>query len=124
MNWLRRLWDRLPGRRQPERSVLAEAGALCVARDGEVERRVAWDQITRIETFKLDCYVVDCICLRFHCRGKTPLTVDETMAGFETLAGALEQRLGISPQWYLTVMFPAFETNLAVIWEADGVGSG
>ncbi len=118
MDWLRRLWLRLPGRRREAGSVVAGPAELCLARDGAVARRLPWDRVTRIEAFKLDCYVVDCICLRFHVRGETPLTVDESMAGFETLAGVLERRLGISPEWYLTVMFPAFETNLAIIWEA------
>jgi len=77
-----------------------------------------WDSVSAVDTFKRDCFAVDCICLAF----ETPkgwIEVNEDMKGWGGFLDALESSLpGFPPQkkWWRRVMLPAFETNHSRLW--------
>lgn len=89
---------------------------------GKALATLGWEQIDRIATYKRDNYVTDEIMLGFEYAGADGRTmhleVSEEWAGFQDLFGVLEERFpGLSPEWYMRVMQPAFESNYTVLYE-------
>ncbi len=82
--------------------------------------RLRWDDIQKIHAFKRDLGTVDCICLAFITENGI-IEISEDAREFSNVLEKLENHLGITPEWMMTVMFPAFETNLTQIYPAvDG----
>lgn len=82
------------------------------------ERRVRWSAVVRIRTYKIDLFSVDCICLWFDLDGEPPLEMTEESNGFNGFMDALLEAFPtIPPDWYGTVMQPAFERNEALLFE-------
>ena len=82
----------------------------------------AWEQVSRIATFKRDNYVTDEVMLAFEYSGPDgrmmTLQLSEEWSGFRDLFGVLEERFpGLSPEWYMRVMTPAFEPNFIILYE-------
>ena len=76
---------------------------------------IAWADIDRISAYKRDLYTVDLLCLAI-LAGDDLVEVHERMPGFEAFDERLHERLALSPEWKLTVLFPAFETNATEIY--------
>lgn len=79
---------------------------------------VRWADIARVATFKRDLMTVDMICLAFE-TDAAAFEVNEEMLGFDAVAAAMNAALGLDPDWKLRVMFPAFETNVDMIFDRD-----
>lgn len=79
-----------------------------------------WPDVIRVEAFKRDLYTVDQVCLLFITTDGLGFEIHEEMSGWDTLVQALPTYLpGCQTfgEWFLTVIFPAFELNLTVIYE-------
>lgn len=117
----RRLWARLKRRndRNPLSGVLSVSGDGVVLRiEGQEKWRFHWADITRVETYKIDLFTFDTICLSFvdELRQLEYKTFEE-MAGFSDFIAELDRHFpGIDNNWYTTVMLPAFSTNYRVLW--------
>lgn len=76
-----------------------------------------WDKITSIIAYKVDLIKIDSIIIEIYADG-TAIKMGDRMAGsmkfMETAAGKLEN---FREDWYMVVAFPAFETNLTIIYE-------
>jgi hypothetical protein len=77
-----------------------------------------WESVSAVDTFKLDLWSFDCICLSF----KTPdgwIEVNEHMKGWDDFLDVAESSLpGFPPheKWWKKVAFPPFETNQSTLW--------
>ena len=83
---------------------------------------VAWRDTVRIEVFKRDLWAVDLICLTIVLNDNKTLEVNEEMDGWESLVDKLPEHLPGCRKfedWFETVAFPAFKTNLTVIYSRD-----
>lgn len=82
-------------------------------------RVIAWSDVTRITTYKLDLLATDCICLLFEgCFPESPYEIHEEMVGFADLFGFMRTAFPAVPgNWFLDVATPAFATNLTVLFE-------
>lgn len=83
---------------------------------------VAWAQVNRIATFKRDNYVTDEVMLALEYAGPDgqmmTLQLSEEWPGFQDLFGVLEERFpGLSPEWYMRVMTPAFDPSFTILYE-------
>ena len=59
------------------------------------------------------------ICLAFETDAGV-WEVHEEMDGYEAWLDRFHERLDVSPDWMLEVMFPAFETNLMQLYPPSG----
>ena len=116
LRWVREPVPRVE-RRLP-RIEPTDAGFDLIGPDAAVQH-VRWSALTRVVTLKYDLFAVDEIVLIFE-TGSTAIEVSEDCAGFGTLFEPLERELGVNPEWYQTVMRPAFATNYRVIYERSG----
>lgn len=75
--------------------------------------------MTRIATYKLDLFAVDTIVIAFETRERPgfALEVWEECLGFRALFATLHSEFDVDPEWYGTVMLPAFATNYRVLFE-------
>ncbi len=82
--------------------------------------RVRWEDVAKVEAFKRDLLSVDLICTAFEIHGGISLECDEDWDGWQALVEALPTHLpGCRPfsDWWHPVAVPAFEHNLAIIYE-------
>ena len=80
---------------------------------------VAWKDVDRISVYKVDLFAVDVICMGIE-SGNNSLNLDEDAEGWRELVEGLPEYLkGCAPfaEWFENVAFPAFDTNLFVIYE-------
>jgi hypothetical protein len=83
---------------------------------------LSWDEIKEISAYKQDLGTTDLICLVFRKSNDERFQIHEEMAGYWDLLQLMEKRLpGFTIVWFLDVAFPAFETNLRVIWKKSEV---
>lgn len=78
-----------------------------------------WADVCRGTAFKRDLFAVDCICLHLGLADDTGVELDEEMAGWNRFMEALPIHLpGCKPysEWYSSVAFPAFSTNMTEIY--------
>jgi hypothetical protein len=126
MRWLAALKKLLPQPRRPDpRVVLTSDGfTLNDAASGEILRVVTWRHVTRIETYKVDLFTTDCICLLFEQGGVAdPIQVSEEWAGFTELFEPLHRAFpDMTKSWYADVMKPAFVENRTVLYEVSANG--
>jgi len=82
---------------------------------------VAWKDTLRIEVFKRDMWAADLICLSFITKENKAVEVNEEMDGWDSLVDKLPEYFPgcrTFEDWFQTVAFPAFKTNLTVIYTA------
>ena len=94
-------------------------GEGLVLRDAEgAAVAVRWESVRRVVAYKRDLYATDVIMLAFELDPPAPglLELSEEWPGFADLFGALEQALGVSPEWYVEIMVPAFEPTPRVLY--------
>jgi hypothetical protein len=80
---------------------------------------MSWSDVCRVTAFKRDLFAVDCICLHFGGDDGTGVELNEEMAGWNRLMGALPALLpGCKPhsEWFFAVAFPAFAANPTEIY--------
>ncbi len=107
-------------KREPDPHVrLVDGGfdLISPVNDGVVGH-VRWNELERIQAYKVDLLTTDCICLLFEFRdGKAPIQVSEEWQGFVELFTPMSARFpSISPNWYLEVMAPAFERKQTILY--------
>lgn len=79
---------------------------------------VPWDSVVEITCYKIDLFIYDHVCLGFRTCDGNQIEMHESAEGFKALMTAIDERFeGVPPDWYLTVMFPAFERNYRVLWK-------
>jgi hypothetical protein len=98
-----------------EPSLTVDATGFSI-QDGATTHRLDWSEVRRIWTCKADLFIVDSIGLRFELTDGTTTMVAEAIDGFRELFPVLEQRFGISADWWCDVAFPAFATNEKDLW--------
>lgn len=82
-----------------------------------------WDDVLAVDTFKVDQFVVDCICLSFQ-MDVGWIETNEDMKGWGGFLDAVESRLPGFPKqeiWFDDVMRPAFEPNHARLWTSPNI---
>ncbi|MDR6784344.1 hypothetical protein ABIE26_002267 [Pedobacter africanus] len=80
-------------------------------------KNIHWDEITLIKAYKIDQYVVDCIVIEIHFQ-ETFISINDQTAGHMKFMEMAAQKLdGFQKDWFTAVAFPAFETNLTIIYE-------
>ncbi len=79
----------------------------------------AWDHVTRVETYKLDLFVVDRICLDFTVEPCNRVySTHDDMQGFRELCSQLRRHFPtIDERWGMDVAFPAFTSNKKVLYQ-------
>jgi hypothetical protein len=122
MGWWSRFRDSLQRtpRHDPEIRVVSCGFELVSPLDQSIVALVRWSDVARVVTYKVDLLTTDCICLLFEFNnGSAPLQVSEEWSGFADLFGPLSAAFpSISPDWYVQVMQPAFETNRCTLYDA------
>ena len=126
------MWSRIQsffGRRRradPIVRVTDDGFTLLDAKTQTAIRAVRWTDVTRIQTYKLDLFTTDCICLLFESRSdQPPVQVSEEWKGFTDLFGPLSAAFPSIPQgWYGQVTLPPFETKRTVLYEVDDIHTG
>jgi hypothetical protein len=80
---------------------------------------VRWEDVARIQAYKLDLVTTDCICLLFELGpDRAPVQLSEEWPGFQDLFSPLAQRFPTIPEsWYVDIMTPAFEEKRTVLFE-------
>jgi hypothetical protein len=122
MGWWSRFRESLQSKPRPDPVVrVVDSGfELLSPPDQSVIALVRWSDVVRIQAYKLDLITTDCICLLFEFNGaRPPLQISEELGGFADLFGPLSVAFpSISPDWYVEVMKPAFETNRRTLYDA------
>lgn len=81
------------------------------------ERAIRWNDITLIQAYKIDQLTFDTIVIEIHL-ADTYITIHDETPGYikfmETASGKLT---GFKNNWFEIVAFPAFETNLTIIYK-------
>lgn len=80
---------------------------------------VEWQSVNKIVAYKVDLFAVDLICLGFTTTDGRYSEVHEEMADYDKFCEQLESRFALREGWWSEVAFPAFETNLTVIWPCE-----
>jgi len=76
-----------------------------------------WSDVREIETYKIDLYAHDLICLGFRISDKDEwIELHELHRGFNEVIEFMESRFSLPDNWYEDVMRPAFATNHCVLW--------
>lgn len=93
-------------------------GFILRADDGTVVN-VRWASIRRAAGYKRDLYTTDAIMLALELDPPGPaiLELSEEWVGFGDIFGGMEHALGVSPEWYLQMMVPAFEPTPRILYE-------
>ena len=85
---------------------------------------VQWASVRRAAAYKRDLYATDAIMLALELDPPQPamLELSEEWIGFANLFGGMERALGVSPDWYLEIMVPAFEPTPRILYERPDEG--
>ena len=86
--YLGRLAGRLRGRRPGPPAVVADAGGLRVG-----DAVVAWGDVRRVQAYKRDAYVGDCLCLAILDTGGLVIEITEASPGWEAAGDAIERHV-------------------------------
>lgn len=80
-----------------------------------------FENIETILAFKFDLLVVDEICLEFILNDKSRKVVSEEQNGWVELMTAIGLKFKLLDEnWYINVMYPAFKTNLTLLFDKFG----
>ena len=92
-----------------------------VMRDGKPVDSVLWTAVSEISAYKRDLFSVDLICVGIKAQDdgrEQCLELHEEMKGFKTFMATLDTLFTFrDPDWWSKVAFPAFETNLTILWK-------
>lgn len=83
---------------------------------------VHWSDVVRVSVYKADRMTWDLICTSFELSDGRRVIVHEELVGWSRLMHDLPRRLaGVAEfnDWWPGVAFPAFATNLTVLWERE-----
>lgn len=103
---------------------MRKEGANIVVSDSGVSLTVSprtlwsfdWDDVDRIQAYKLDLITTDDVCLEFVAKGLS-YTVDEETPGWDSLLQTLAQRFALAESWAEIITDPPFATNRSVLWD-------
>lgn len=106
---------------QPDYKIISSEESMKLYK-GEFEKdEILWGKVIEIRAFKRDHLAYDCICLGFHLSDNTTFEIDEEIEGYKETVELLPQLFeGIEENWFPEVAFPAFETNMTIIWTNNG----
>jgi hypothetical protein len=81
--------------------------------------RIRWSDITEIAMWKVDCVVIDMLCLGFRIEGSTSYyCCDEHADGWQELQPHLLRRYNFKIEdWWNIIVLPPLEEKFAVVWK-------
>ena len=83
-------------------------------------KEVNWNEIRTILAYKLDLIATDELCIEVFCDNNVSFRVTEGTAGWFTFVARLnEQFPTIKEDWNLTIVHPAFEPNLTLLYDRE-----
>jgi hypothetical protein len=108
-----------------EPSIAIGADGFSVANSDRELASVQWRHIARVLAFKQDWGAYDEICLAIeHGDPLQNLVIGEACDGYQSLLECLELQLpNFRRGWWCDVAFPAFATNLTVLFEREPLSS-
>jgi hypothetical protein len=130
VSWLDRLLKRYRENTRDRRHVLhLTPDGFIVREGGRTVASVRWDDVRRIETFKVDLLCVDDIRVAFYLTTQHAgaeqddvVVISEKEDGFEGVCEAMMERFpSIDRNWFYAVMLPAFATNLTQLYPSAPV---
>lgn len=96
--------------------ILTDDGFAICSEQGELTN-VRWVDVVEIIAFKVDLLTSDRILLGFRVDDSGDYyQVDEEWPNYQNLVNEVESRFDVQPDWWRTVAFPAFATNLTTLW--------
>jgi hypothetical protein len=114
MEWLERLKDKLIDRQSVQTRSWDQNGLHTV--EGELSTHIAWSEVRRVYAYKKDCLTVDQLRLIF-LTDEDGIEVTEDDPAFAELRALLNEKLGVSDDWYLRlVTAPAYETTFTPVY--------
>jgi hypothetical protein len=118
LRWLRERFRRRDEKSRRHRVEFIAEGFAVVLPNG-ARAVVEWASVTKVVTSKIDLFSYDEIFIAFEMseRQGTRQEVWESWDGFEALLEPLERELGLSRDWYGSVLHPAFAENHRVLFE-------
>jgi hypothetical protein len=76
-----------------------------------------WSEVQRVVGYKADIFAYDLICIAFELSDRA-VEIHEEMEGYNAVVAELPARFpGMTEDWWSSVAFPAFATNLTPIWQ-------
>jgi hypothetical protein len=92
---------------------------IAVIREGKPIDSVLWQRISEISAYKRDLFSVDLICVGIKAQDDGQfLEVHEEMKGFKIFMSTLSTLFTFRDRdWWSKMAFPAFETNLTILWK-------
>lgn len=83
---------------------------------------IDWKEIRAIFGYKADLFNTDLICLEIYHNADTVIRLTEETAGWhQFLRKMAEHFSSVDPKWHIDISAPAFETNLTLVYEKDGM---
>lgn len=80
-----------------------------------------WSDIETVFGYKLDRYSTDEICMDIFISGKRNFQLTESSMGWFVFNEKLAQNIAtIPPNWYIKIAYPAFKTNLTLLFDKKG----
>ncbi len=110
--YFERLAARLQGRRPGPPAVVADAAGLRIG-----AHAIAWSEVRRLEAYKRDAYVGDCLCLTILGAGDRVLEINEASPGWEEAGDAIERHLPGSvahAEWMVRLIASPPDRSVAV----------
>ena len=106
-------------------TIEATAEGFVLRSDEGTVVHVEWASVRRVAAYKRDLYATDAIMLALELDppGPAMLELSEEWVGFANLFGGMERALGVSTNWYLEIMVPAFEPTPRIIYERPNQGA-
>jgi hypothetical protein len=99
-------------------TVHVTADGVVLHKDDRVVWTIRWDEVTRIEAYKIDLITTDVVCLEFVSATLSGV-VDEETPGWKQLTIAVAERFPVRSDWRSVVVKPPFATNRSILWDRD-----
>lgn len=80
-------------------------------------KKINWKEIIIIKAYKIDQYTFDSIIFEIHLKDISFKISDDTVGYGKFMEIASEKLSNFKKDWFAEVAFPAFETNLTIIYE-------
>ncbi len=108
--------------KDPKNGVILTADTeVRLARKEKTLACVQWTCVQEVSAFKRDLFTVDLVCIALKFRQNDQelyLELNEDMVGWEDFVKTLETHFIFrAPDWRQRVTYPAFKTNLTVLWQ-------
>ena len=110
--YFERLAARVQGRRPGPAAVSADAEGLRIG-----GHSIAWSEVRRLEAYKRDAYVGDCLCLAILGSGDRVIEINEASPGWQEAGDAIERYLPGSmahAEWMLRLIASQPNQSVAV----------